>query len=118
MKVITANALGSGEVVYWKDGEWVSFLDEARKLDDDEGCQKALAEAMEAEKRMEIVSPYWIEVVRVGEDDVPNKGVISHDVRGRWIPKRYREVIRAFGPSVHLHFGKQAQLSLMQEKKG
>ncbi|MBC6444694.1 MAG: DUF2849 domain-containing protein [Alphaproteobacteria bacterium GM202ARS2] len=108
-RVITASRLQDGCVVYWRDGAWVLFIDEATRFTDVKKCEGALQQAEEAVGRQEVVSPYWIEVVPIGDDEF-NGGLASHRVTSKWVPVRYREVIRAFGPSVHLHFGKQALL--------
>ena len=108
-RVITASRLQDGCVVYWRDGAWVLFIDEASRFTEVAACEAALEQAEQAVLRQEVVSPYWIEVVAV-PDDVFNNGLASHRVVSKWVPTRYREVIRAFGPSVHLHFGKQALL--------
>ena len=108
-RVITANRLQDGDVVYWCAGAWVLFIDEASRFADKEQCEAALKQAEDAVLRQEVVSPYWIEVAPIDSDSF-NGGVTSHRVTSKWVPVRYREVIRAFGPSVHLHFGKQALL--------
>ena len=110
-RVITANRLTDGAVVYWADGSWVEMLDDASRLEDESSCQSALALAEESVGRQEVVSPYWIDIQPVTSG---NSGVESHEVTSAWVPVRYREVIRAHGPSVHLHFGKQARLGRKQ----
>ena len=111
LRVITANRLTDGAVVYWSSGVWVDMLDDARRFEDESSCQAALVLAEESVLRQEVVSPYWIDIQPVTSG---NGGIDSHEVTSAWLPVRYREVIRAYGPSVHLHFGKQARLAKKQ----
>lgn len=93
MKVITANKLTFGDVVYWTvDGAWQSSLQQAQVLDD-AAADSALKLAAESVQRCEVVAPYTF-AVRV-----------EH---GRIIAVSAREQIRACGPSVRLDVGKQA----------
>ena len=93
MKVITANKLTFGEVVYWTGPRgWQLSLQQAVVLDD-AGAEGALKLAAESVQRCEVVAPYTFSV-RI-ED-------------GRIIPVSAREQIRARGPSVRLDVGKQA----------
>ncbi|GGY46734.1 DUF2849 domain-containing protein [Parvularcula lutaonensis] len=91
-KVITANDLFSGAVVYWKaDGSWTEELDEAQILEGPaalDALQRAVADEANA------VGPYLMDV----EDD--------HAPAGRG---RLRETIRKAGPTIHPQFGRQAQ---------
>lgn len=91
MKALTANRLRDGEVVFWRDGQWVERFTEAQLFDDAE-----LAEAAEAHAKAAltvVVDAYLIDIV---ESD------------GRWAPLSFRERIRALGPSNHPQHGKQA----------
>ncbi len=93
MKVITANKLTFGEVVYWTEsGDWQSSLQQAQVLDD-AGADRALKLAAESVQRCEVVAPYAF-AVRV-----------EH---GRITAISAREQIRARGPSVRPDMGKQA----------
>lgn len=93
MKVITANRLAPGEVVYWNAACcWVTELQQAHVFEDAE-AELALKAAAEWVSRNEVVAPY-VFPVRV-ED-------------GRIAPLSARELIRANGPSVRLDLGKQA----------
>lgn len=95
MKVLTANRLIDGEVVWYGTGEaWIERIDDARIARDrveEEGLQSigkvALADNL---------------VVDVDLIDVELKG-------GRIVPTRLRERIRAAGPTNHRHHGKQAR---------
>ena len=92
-KVLTANRLMAGEVVYWNNARgWVSGLDEADILADDL-AEGALAGAAEWVTRREIVAPYLFDVRMEG---------------GKPVPVKVREVIRSKGPTVRLDLGKQA----------
>ena len=93
-KVVTANRLTDGSVVYLTDaGAWSEWLNEAALAGEEEGAERLL-ERGRAGAATEIVEPYLIEVVE-------NDGLLA--------PLRYREALRARGPSVHLDHGKQAQ---------
>lgn len=91
-KVITANDLFSGAVIYWKaDGSWTEDLSEAQILEGPaalDTLQKAVADEANS------VGPYLMDV----ED--------NHAPAGR---ARLRETIREAGPTIHPEFGRQAQ---------
>jgi hypothetical protein len=82
MKLLTANRLDDGRVIYWAEGgETTCVLREAARLDD------VMAEAAltQARSRPEVfVNPYLVEAI----DGVPS---------GR---DRLKETIRATGPTV------------------
>lgn len=93
LHIITGNRLSDGLVVFLAEhGGWSESLAASRVIaTDNELAQvKALADA--AAKAAIVVDPYAIDVVRDG-------GAIR--------PVRYRERIRAFGPSIHPNFAKQ-----------
>ena len=93
VKVLTANSLAPGEVVYWNTAAgWRSELQQAEVFDD-AGAERALAAAAEWVAACEIVAPYLFPV-RV------ENGLI--------VPVSAREKIRAQGPSVRPDIGKQA----------
>jgi len=95
MKVITANRLLNGDVVWLgENGSWVERITLARPFDGKDQVAEGLAIGQEAEKNQEVVSVYEMDVTL--ED-----GVI--------VPVRLRERIRAAGPTTHPQFGKQAQ---------
>lgn len=89
MQVITGNDLKTGLVVYLKaDGGWTTALAESHAFTDEEAAKTALAEA-ERGTDPRVVAPYLIDVVR--ED-----GVLR--------PTRFREAIRARGPTIPSDF--------------
>ncbi|MCX2724062.1 DUF2849 domain-containing protein [Roseibium salinum] len=95
MKVITANRLLKGDVVWLgESGTWVERITLARIFEGKEAVAEGLAIGAEAESRQEVVGVYEMDVTV--ED-----GVI--------VPVRLREKIRATGPTTHLNLGKQAQ---------
>ena len=92
-EILTANRLRDGEVVYWSRGRWVTALDQAEVFGDEAAAKAALKAADASVQDRTVVNPYLFDV-RV-ED-----GVLR--------PVKEREIIRAAGPTVHLHTGKQA----------
>jgi hypothetical protein len=86
-KVMTANLLHSGDVVYLANGaRWVRDIGEANVASDAAGMARLEAEAAEAVKRQEVISTYLFDVITEG---------------GRPAPKSMREKIRAaHGPTV------------------
>ena len=91
MKVLTANDLKSGEVVFWKGGQWAIRFHDGERFDGDEAAAPALA-AAEAQPKV-VVAPYLIDV---------------EEVDGHWFPIAFRERLRALGPTNHPQHGKQA----------
>ncbi len=79
MHVLTANRLTDGRVVYLNGtGDWVTDLAQARAADEDDVARagaRAVAERL-------VVDPYLVELSETAE------------------PARYREAIRATGPSI------------------
>jgi len=95
MKVITANRLLNGDVVWLAEGSaWVERITLARAFEGKDAVAEGLADGAQAEKNQEVVGVYEMDVTV--ED-----GVI--------VPVRLRERIRAKGPTTHPQFGKQAQ---------
>lgn len=91
--VVTANRLGDGEVVYLTGGgQWSAHLEDGRVVEDEE-AKTLLAHVEEPQEELRIIGPY---LMKVDEAD----GCIE--------PLGQRELIRAKGPTTHLHFGKQA----------
>ncbi|PIW26667.1 MAG: DUF2849 domain-containing protein [Rhodospirillales bacterium CG15_BIG_FIL_POST_REV_8_21_14_020_66_15] len=91
-QVVTGNRLSDGLVIFLgEDGGWTPKIDLARVAgtEDEAGLLEDLAKA--AEKARLVVAPYLIEVT---ED------------AGTLKPVRYRERLRAYGPSVHPEFGR------------
>jgi hypothetical protein len=92
-KAITANNLRDGSVVwYGKDGSWVDAIDRAAVYEAD-AADEALALAKQAVLDQIVVDVYAIDV-KLSD--------------GKPVPLRYREWLRANGPSVRLDLGKQA----------
>ena len=88
---LTANALDSGDVVFWNAGRWVESFAEAELFEADDG-DAALATAKG--QPTTVVDPYLIEVALEG---------------GLPVPVSYRERVRALGPTIHPDMGKQAE---------
>jgi hypothetical protein len=91
MKVLTANKLTNGEVVFWKGGQWAVRFHDGERFIGDEEAAPALAEA-EAQPTV-VVAPYLIDV---------------EEIDGHWTPTAFRERLRALGPTNHPQHGKQA----------
>ena len=91
MKVLTANNLKDGEVVFWKDGQWAVRFHDGQRFDGDEDVAPALA-AAEAQPTV-VIAPYLIDV---------------EEIDGHWFPIAFRERLRALGPTNHPQHGKQA----------
>lgn len=92
-QVLTANRLRDGAVVYLgDDGQWDTRFDHLRVAADK--VEAAALETIGAQAVTDriVVGPYLIEVGSVG---------------GRVVPLRYRERIRAIGPSTHPDLAKQ-----------
>lgn len=95
MKVITANRLLNGDVVWLgENSTWVERVTLSKSFEGKEAVAEGLAIGAEAEKNQEVVGVYEMDVTV--ED-----GVI--------VPVRFREKIRADGPTTHPQYGKQAQ---------
>lgn len=95
-QVITANRLGDGAVVYLReDRTWTEWVDESYVAAGAEEGEALLAAIAETTPCRVADTPYLIDV------DVD---------AGKVVPTRYRERIRAGGPSVHPGFGKQADV--------
>ena len=93
-QVISANRLGDGIVVYMRaGGDWAEGISQARVVDGEEQVEAALDLASGAVASNFIVEPYLIDV---------------DDSGGERRPTRYRELIRALGPTVRRDIGKQA----------
>ena len=93
-KVISANRLGDGLVVYLKrDNGWAEYISDAQVYSDKVASDAAIRKAHDAEEACVIVNPYLIHIDENG---------------GQYNPTKYRELIRAMGPTVRLDLGKQA----------
>ncbi len=90
LKVVTANRLREGDVVYLTDtGRWSVHLNESR-ISDDAGVLDALMAQAEADVAARlIIGPYLMEVIEVD-------GILQ--------PLSTREIIRAAGPTVRADY--------------
>lgn len=95
MKVITANRLLNGDVVWLGENQnWVERVTLAKVFEGKDAVASGLEVGAAAEKNQEVVGVY--------EMDVTIEDGVIH-------PVRLREKIRAAGPTTHPEFGKQAQ---------
>ena len=94
LKALTGNDLLNGHVVFWTDaGGWSTDPAQAQLATDADG-ERGLAEAAKtAEARCEAIS---LEIIDMTMES------------GKPWPARYREQIRALGPSVRRDLGYQA----------
>ena len=96
-QMVTANRLSDGAVVFLApDGSWVERLAGGQVVPEGEAAA-ALLKRAEASARTEVVAPYLIDV-GLGAD-------------GRIAALRYRERIRAEGPSVPWLMDRKAEAS-------
>ncbi len=93
-KILTANRLKDGDVLYWKAGTWILSITGADIFADAAAADTALGEAQKSVAANQVVAPYLFDV-RV------ENGVVR--------PVKEREVIRAAGPTVRPDTGKQSQ---------
>jgi hypothetical protein len=94
-QIVTANRLDDGEVVYFtKDQTWSRVLEDSVVIEDKAEAASLLIAAETPEQELEVVGPY---LAKVNLED------------GQAIAINQRESIRAKGPTVHPHFGKQAE---------
>ena len=94
LKVLTANRLRDGDVVYLTaEGAWSQWLEEADLAETPEAEAALLALGEQALDQRLVVDPYLMAVTRID---------------GGFGPVSQREIIRARGPSVRLDLGKQA----------
>jgi hypothetical protein len=93
--VLTANRLADGDVVYFTAaGAWSTSVDEARIAEGKDEAAALDAIGVRAAADQLVVGPYLIDV---GED------------AGHVVPLRYRERIRAYGPSNRPDLAKHAK---------
>ncbi len=93
-QIVIANRLTDGRVVFLADGEsWASDVDDARVAEPGEGAEALLAEAQRLEAQQQVVGAELIDVEVDG---------------GHVRPTKYREAIRAAGPTNRPDLGKQA----------
>ena len=93
LKVLTANRLHSGDVLYWKAGDWTERLADAEIFAEDAAAEAALAGAQAFVAANQVVTPYLFEV---------------RQAKTGLVPVKEREIIRSLGPSVRPDTGKQA----------
>lgn len=92
-QVISANRLSDGLVVYLaSDDSWSEWISRSEIATDSEKAATLLDRAKWAEENRVVVDPYLVDVAE-----------IDGEVR----PTRYREYIRATGPSVRPDLSKQ-----------
>lgn len=91
-QVMTAYDVPTGDVVYWTGNGWTRDVREAAVFDDATAAEAAAAQDTAAQK---VMDHYPIDVALTD---------------GKPWPVRYREVVRASGPSVRPDLGKQAEL--------
>ena len=92
-KVVTANHLLKGDVIYQTATGWTRRLEEAEVLTDEADADLRL---VEASQQTDVVVGAYLADVRV-EDGIP-------------VPTHFREDFRATGPSNYAH-GKQVELN-------
>jgi hypothetical protein len=92
-QMLTANRLVDGDVLYWKNGEWVLAIRDGDVFADPKAADAALAAAQKYVTDNTVVNPYLFDV--------------RTDVKGIH-PVKEREIIRAAGPTVRDDLGKQA----------
>lgn len=97
LKVLTANRLSDGAVVYLGSGGWSEWIDAASVAADESAAADLEDRGAQAMAQRQVVDPYLIDVTSEG---------------GRLVAARLRERIRAAGPTVRPDLGKQA----MQER--
>ncbi|HEY5348018.1 MAG TPA: DUF2849 domain-containing protein [Rhizomicrobium sp.] len=90
-QMLTCNRLRDGDILYWKDGDWVLFQKDGEIFTDPAAAEIALAAAQKDVTGNRIVAPYLFDVMPDGR------------------PVKEREIIRAAGPTVQRHLGKQAR---------
>jgi hypothetical protein len=96
LKILTANQLRTGDVFYWRAGDWVENMADADVFADELAATAALVLAQASVAANQVVSPYLFEV--------------RQDKTGLH-PVKEREIIRSRGPSVRSDTGKQATAS-------
>lgn len=93
LKILTANRLRTGDVLYWKAGGWIEQLGDADIFADDTTAEAALAGAQASVATNQVVTPYLFDV---------------RQTQAGLVPVKEREIIRSLGPSVRPDTGKQA----------
>ena len=94
-QIVTANRLTDGEVVYLTSGDsWSENLKDSQVAMTPQDADALLESAMTPAQELVIVGPYLADVE-------VSDGIVT--------ALSQRELIRATGPTVHRHFGKQAR---------
>lgn len=97
IKILTANNLLSGEVVFLTDdGDWSPHICEAAVAETAEAIAELEAAGVIGERERTVVASYLVDVERGSNGPVP---------------VRVREHIRTLGPTVRTDLGKQAELA-------
>ena len=94
-KVVTANHLLKGDVIYQTETGWTRSLAKAEVLTDEAHAELRLIEA--SQQTSQIIGAYLADVETSADTPAPE-------------PAHFREVFRATGPSNYTH-GKQEALS-------
>lgn len=95
-QIVSANRLTDGLVVYLTaDAGWSERLDDGHAATDDAAADRLLAAARRAVEDRIVVDPYLIDVA---------------EIDGVRRPTKFREYIRAKGPTVRRDLGKQAEI--------
>ncbi len=93
MKVATANRLDDGAVVYLAaDGVWSLDIDDSRVAKDDAAAAALEADAVGPDQTCAVVGVYMVDVA-------PSEEGLR--------PLRYKERIRAYGPTTHPTFSRK-----------
>jgi hypothetical protein len=93
VKILTANRLADGAVVYWQKDGWQESLAAAAALPTQTDADAAMQDAERSVADRIVVSPYLF-AARVEADGLH--------------PIEEREIIRAAGPTIRRDLGKQA----------
>lgn len=93
-KILTANRLDDGLVVYLGNAGWTADIDAAQRAHDDDTAAALDYRGKQAAARNQVADPYLIDL-----DD-------NDDGNGE--PVRWRETIRANGPTIRRDLGYQA----------
>ncbi len=92
LHIATANRLRDGAVVYFTaESGWSHWIADARVSNDEQSAQALLDQTSASVDGNEVVEPYLIEVLAEARS---------------FKPVRYREIIRAKGPSSHPQYGR------------
>lgn len=103
-QIITANRLKDGRVVFLTgDGDWSESITASCVIEKKGDLDALTKQGQDAATAPVVVDPYSIEV---------------ETADGRIRPLRYRERIRAFGPSIHPDFAKQPVPEHFEQRDG